>query len=64
MANVDNDYFSDVLDTINKYRDRHGKILSSKKLREAVGRVMNEEVEEMESVPQRYCLLFISEQAI
>ena len=48
MANVENDYFSDVLDTLNKYQDRHGKRLSSKKLREAVGRVMNEEVEEME----------------
>ena len=48
MANVDNDYFSDVLDTLNKYRDRHGKRLSSKKLREDVGHVMNEEVEEME----------------
>ena len=35
MANVDNDYFSDVLDILNKYRDRHGKILSSKKLSEA-----------------------------
>ena len=31
-----------------KDRDRHGKILSSKKLREAVGRVMNEKVKEME----------------
>ena len=48
MANVNNDYFSDVLDTLHKYRDHHGKRLSSKKLREAVGRVMNEEVEEME----------------
>ena len=48
MANVDNDSFSDILDTLNKYRDHHGKRLSSKKLREAVGLVMNEEVEEME----------------
>ena len=48
MANVNNDYFSDVLDTLDEYQDRHGQRLSSKKLREAVGRVMNEEVEEME----------------
>ena len=45
MANEYNDYFSDVLDTLNKYRDRHDKRLSSKKLREDVGHVMNEEVE-------------------
>ena len=32
MANVDNDYFSDVLDTLNKCQDRHGQRLSSKKL--------------------------------
>ena len=48
MANIDNDYFSNVLDTLNEYRDRQGQRFSSKKLREAVGRVMNEEVEEME----------------
>ena len=48
MANAYNEYFTDVLDTLNKYQDRHGQRLSSKKLREAVGRVMNEEVEEME----------------
>ena len=44
-ANVDNEYFMDVLDTLNKYQDRHGQRLSSKKLREAVCLVM-EEVEE------------------
>ena len=48
MDNVDNDYFSEVLDTLNEYQDRHGQRLSIKKLREAVQRVMNEEVEEME----------------
>ena len=48
MTNVDNSYFTDVLDTLNEYQDRHGQRLSSKKRREAVGRVMNEEVEEME----------------
>ena len=45
MDNVNNDYFLDVLDTLNKYRDHHGKRLSSKKLREVVGHVMNAEVE-------------------
>ena len=48
MANEDNDYFSDVLDTLNEYQDRHGQRLSIKNIREAVRRVMNEEVEEME----------------
>ena len=48
MANVDNDYFSDVLDTLNEYKDRHSQRLSSKKLREAVRRVMGEEEEEIE----------------
>ena len=48
MANVDYEYFTDVLDTLNKYQDRHGQRLSSKKLREAVRRVMDEEEEEME----------------
>ena len=38
----------DVLDTLNEYQDRHGQRLSSKKLREAVRCVMNEQVEEME----------------
>ena len=37
-----------ILDTLNIYQDRHEQRLSSKKLREAVGRFMNEEVEEME----------------
>ena len=48
MATEDNEYFTEILDTLNGYQDRHGKRLSSKKLREAVGRVMNEEVEKME----------------
>ena len=42
MVNVDNDDFSDVLDTLNEYQDRHGQRLSSKNLREAVRRVMIE----------------------
>ena len=45
MANVDNDYFPEVIDTLNEYQDRHSQRLSSKKLRESVGCVMNEEVE-------------------
>ena len=48
LDNVDNEYFTDVLDTLNKYQDRHGQRLSSKKLREAVCHVMDEEEEEME----------------
>ena len=39
MATEDNEYFSDILDILNKYQDRHGQRLSSKKLREAVCRV-------------------------
>ena len=48
MANVDNEYFTDVLDTLKKYQDHHGQIFSSKKLRGAVWHVMEEEEEEME----------------
>ena len=48
MATEDNEYFSDILDTLNKYQDHHGQILSSKKLQEAVLSVMDEEEEEME----------------
>ena len=43
MANVDNEYFSEILDTLNKYQDRHRKRLSSKNLREAICLVMVEE---------------------
>ena len=45
MANAENEYFTDILDTLNEYQDRHGQIFSSKKLREAVRRVMGEEEE-------------------
>ena len=48
MANVDNEYFSDILDTLTEYQDRHGQRLSSKKLIKAVLRVMDEEEEEIE----------------
>ena len=45
MANVDNGCFTDVLDTLNEYQDHHVQRLSSKKLREDVCRVMDEEEE-------------------
>ena len=48
MATEDNEYFTDIIDTLNTYQDRHSKILSSKNLKEAVLRVMDEEEEEME----------------
>ena len=48
MATEDNEYFTDILDTLNKYQDRHGQRLSNKKLKEAVLRVMDEEEEEIE----------------
>ena len=48
MATEDNEYFTDILDTLNEYQDRHGQRLFSKKLREAVSHVMDEEEEEME----------------
>ena len=48
IATIDNEYFTEILDTLNEYQDYHGQRLSSKKLREAVRRVMDEEEEEME----------------
>ena len=48
MATEDNELFTDIPDTLNKYHDRHGQILSSKKLKESVFRVMDEEDEEIE----------------
>ena len=50
MATEVNEYFTDILDTLNEYQDRHGQRLSSKKLREAVRRVMDEEEEDMEHI--------------
>ena len=47
MATEHNEYFMDVLDTINKYLDHHGQRLSSKKLKEAVLWVIDEEEEEV-----------------
>ena len=48
MATEDNEYFTDILDTLNRYQDRHGQRLSSKKLKEAVLCVMDEEEDKME----------------
>ena len=45
MDTEDNEYFTDVLDTLNKYQDCHGQRLSSKKLKEAVLRVMEQQEE-------------------
>ena len=45
MATEDNEYFTDILDTLKRYQDRHGQRFSSKKLKEAVLRVMDEEEE-------------------
>ena len=42
MATEDNEYFTEILDTLIRYKDRHSQILSSKKLKEAVCRVMDE----------------------
>ena len=46
IATEDNEYFLDIVDTLNKYQDCHDQRLSSKKLREAVRHVMDEEEEE------------------
>ena len=48
MATEDNEYFSYILNTLNKYQECHSQTFSSKKLRKAVRRVMGEEEEEME----------------
>ena len=48
MATEENEYFTEILDTLNRYQDRHGQILSSKNLKEAFIRVMDEEEEDIE----------------
>ena len=45
MATEGNEYFTDILDTLNKYQDRHGQRLSSKNIKEAVIRTMEQEEE-------------------
>ena len=48
MATEGNEYFTDILDHINGYHDCHGQRLSSKKLKEAALRVMEQQEEEIE----------------
>ena len=45
MATPKEEYFTEMLDHLNEYNDHHGQQLSSKKLRYAVIRVMEEEEE-------------------
>ena len=45
MATERDEYFTDMLDHLNKYNNLHGQILSSKNLKEAVLQVMEEEEE-------------------
>ena len=45
MATEDNEYFSDILDTLTEYQDRHGQRLCSKKLKDDLLCVMDEEEE-------------------
>ena len=49
MATPREEYFTEMLDHINKYNERHSKQLSSKKLQEDFLRVLEEEKEEIES---------------
>ena len=48
MATEGNEYFTDILDILNKYKDCNGQRLCSKKVKEAVLHVMDEEKEEIE----------------
>ena len=48
MATSGNEYFTDMLDHLNEYHDPHGQRLSSKKLKEAILHVMEEEEKEIE----------------
>ena len=47
MAGEGNEYVTDILDTLNKYQDRHGQRLSHKNIGEAVLCVMEKEEEEI-----------------
>ena len=47
MATEREKYFTEMLEHLNKYNDRHVQILSSKNTKEAVLRVMKEEEEEI-----------------
>ena len=48
MDTEDNEYFTDILYTLNRYQDRQVQIFSSKNLKEAVLRIMDEEEEDIE----------------
>ena len=48
MATSVYEYYTDILDHLNKYMDCHGQRLSSKNLKEAVLRVMEQEEEQIE----------------
>ena len=43
MVTSGNEYFTEILDHLNESQDRHGQGLSSKKLKEDVPRVMEQE---------------------
>ena len=43
MATERDEYFTDMLDHINKYNDRRSQAFSSKNIKEAILRVMEEE---------------------
>ena len=45
MATEGSEYFTEILDTLNKYQDRHDQRFSSKKLKEAVLHVMEQQEE-------------------
>ena len=47
MATEGIEYFTDILDTLKKHLDRHGQRFSSKKLKEAVLGVMEQQEEEI-----------------
>ena len=48
MATSGNEYFTDILDDLNEYHDRHGQRLSSKNIKEAVLCVTEQQEEEIE----------------
>ena len=48
MATSDNEYFTDILDHLNRYQDRHGQRFPNKKLKEYVLCVMEQQEEEIE----------------
>ena len=45
MATKENEYFMDILVTLNKYEDHHGQSLSSKNLKKSIIHVTDEEEE-------------------